>query len=210
MAGATTHFALPYPTGGDQPCQGADQITNLSDAIFNQLDTFNDIITMQKPGDLPMASVAYIGDPIVWPADNYFAVIFNTVEQDDIRAADLITKNNALTLGITPDLYGTYLYGFTTICDTSAGWQIRLLSDFAANALLLPAFDGWDNPTSGEWVDATQPPCFAASALLRVNAANAPVTVQSMTGIGQLSGSSSYVNMTLRFSRLWAVRLGGI
>lgn len=204
MTGTTTNYALRYPTGSDRPCDGAQQLNNLRDDIYDVLDDFADTIDDHIPaGDLPMASVAYLGDPIFIPSDNTVPVFYNTVEQDDIQAADLITFNNGLILGSTPEWYGTYLYGFITTCDGAGGWQAKLVPDPYG----MPAADGQGTPDP-EWVEAGAPPSFAATALARVVA---PTRIQGFNGILQLTGVPPVpLNMTLRFTRLWAVRLGGI
>jgi hypothetical protein len=201
MSATTTNFALRYPTGGDRPCDAAQQLNDLRDDIYDVLDRFSDTMDRHLPGDLPLASVAYIGDPLFVPADNNFPTKFNTVEQDDLRAADLITRNNGIILGSVPDFYGTYLYGFTTTVDGSEGWQAKLTPD----TYTVPAFDDV-GATTIEWVETNAGPSYSATALLRVTS---PVLVQTFTGIGQVTGGG-FINLTLRFSRLWAVRLGGV
>ena len=204
MTATTPNYALRYPTGGDRPCDGAQQLNDLRDDIYDVLDGFANTIDQLVPaGDLPMASIAYIGPPILIPADNNFPMPYNTVEQDDIQGADLITFNNGLILGSTPDWYGTYLYGFVTTCDTSLGWKTILTPDpytqVAAEAI---------GSTDTEWVEAGASPSFAATALARVTA---PTRVQGSTGVGQLTGvPPTFIDLTMRFTRLWAVRLGGI
>jgi hypothetical protein len=41
MAGTTTNYALPYPTGTDQPCDGWQFIQDLAEAIAPRLDSFD-------------------------------------------------------------------------------------------------------------------------------------------------------------------------
>lgn len=210
MTATTPKFGLHYPTGTDKPCDGCTQINTLRDDIFAALDTISNTIALEQPGDLPMASIAYIGDPLIWPADNLRPLIFNSVEQDDIQAADLITRNSALLLGSSPAYYGTYMYGFTTTTDhgttgstiSNEGWQIRLNPDTYTE----PAFDDVDISTM-EWVDTTQPPTFAQAALLVVTA---PTLLTAMPGIGQLAAGGGFESIVIRFSRMWAIRLGAV
>ena len=204
MTATTPNYALRYPTGGDRPCDGYQQLNDLRDDIYDVLDGFDTTIGQLVPaGDLPMASVAYIGDPIIIPADNNFPMFYNTVEQDDIQGADLITFNNGLILGSTPNWYGTYLYAFVTTCDTSLGWKAILNPDpyaFVADDVI--------GSTDTEWVEAGAYPSFSSTAIARVTTLT---RLQGATGVGQLTGSPSvFLNLTMRFTRLWAVRLGGI
>lgn len=204
MTATTANVGLHYPTGTDKPCDGAAQINTLRDDIYNLLDTFDRSIKRQTAGTLPMVSITYTGDPVLLqdPGSSttttpFTPIIFNTIEQDDLQAADMIVKNDGITLGSSPDMYGTYIYGFQVIANADEGWTSKVVPNtYDAVALDIAEQQSWDEN------NINNVPCHAATALL-------PVPVKTTVGPG-LNLSTLFGPVTLYFARLWAVRLGKV
>ena len=187
MTAITPQMALRYPTGSDAPCDGGQQIIDLRDDIFARLDTFADITARQS--DLPMVSVSFTGTQAV-PLST--PIFFDTVEQDDIRAADLITDSTVLILG-QPGFEGVYLTGF----------MVRITATRGVYQSMTGGIDDTENPfdqDSGSfWQRATDLPIMCGSTLGQI--------------FGPTEMQLSHIEVatqTVTFARMWAVRIGSI
>lgn len=187
MTATTANFDLRYPTGTDKPCDGWQQIKDLRDDVYNHLDGFLTDALRQKT--LPMVSVTYNG-----PLTFNQLIPWNSVEQDDVEAVDLIVQRNAIFLGKDshPDRIGTYLYGVSY----SSAEDDSLCSSI--DVILTPnTFDAraYDVSPANTFTIAQGAPWVGNSALLKVPS-------QVMVQVNSLCGGA---NM---FARLWAVRIG--
>lgn len=198
MTAYTTNFQIPYPTGTDKPCDGAAQITAMRDEIYDSLDTIVGGIKAQQ--DLPMVSVAWAGPtPQIFPfqGNNVASapVIFDTLEQDDFNgAADLITLNNAITLGKTTQSQGAFIVGFSMTSNAARGWQLSFTPSLMPTNL--------DDYEIGSTWDEALPytPTLGGHCLLIVTA---PVVIQA-----RLYWRSGFGDVELLAGRMWAVRIG--
>lgn len=190
MTALTPKMSLPYPTGTDRPCDGGQQIIALRDEIYKYLDQFTD--TKARQEDPPMASVAYIGAGQIVPGGQ--AVAYNVIEQDDLRAADLIATSTVLTVG-KPGFEGVYITGFLVETTTTVdGWYQNLSGSYLDSDR---AFD--QDPGSWWHRGGSAPyPTMCGSTLLL---AQGPVTIN-------LSHTQS--DRIVISARLWAVRIGRI
>lgn len=203
MTALTPKMDLRYPTGTDRPCDGWQQINDLGDDIYAHLNTFDTRLTQLRT--LPMVAVAWQSPtPQHIPASSGVTpalVLFNTVEQDDLQAADLIVDNTGFTLGMTEEAEGTYIYGFDIVFNggvaaqpfPGASWFDIVLTPNTYNARALDAdqHEIWDPVYPNSY--------FSGSALLPVNGST---RIQA----GRLENNVGGTNVV--FARLWAVRIG--
>lgn len=187
MTATTPKLGLRYPTGGDAPCDGGQQLIDLRDDIWGHLNDYNDIIERQR--DLPMVSVAYSGAQLVPPGNP--GVRFNSVEQDDIRGADLIADANQITLG-QPGFEGAYLTGFMIAIQVVESVFPQMIGDMVNT---YPPYD----TDIGSYGVLTVPPILSGSTLALIGG---PTTMRlNHTGVDP---------EIVTFARLWAVRIGGL
>lgn len=189
MTATTAKMGLRYPTGTDAPCDGGQQIMDLRDDIYADLDLFTQFTARQK--DLPTACVSFQGTQS-WPSG--VKLRFDTIEQDDVRAADLNTNAAILTLG-QPGFEGVYLTGFMVRVDAvNAVTLSQPLSGVVA------PLDPRDVDHSSFWLRPNQTvnPIRCASGLTQVVTA---------TQMGLVQNEST---RTVTFARMWAVRVGSV
>lgn len=191
MTALTPKLGLHYPTGTDSPCDGGEQIITLRDDIFSLLDDYTD--TVARQADLPTVSVAWLGAPQVIVATSGQSVRFDTVEQDDVRAADLIADSARIVLG-KPGFEGAYLTGFLVqLAAYADGYQVIMEGD------MINTLTPYDFDVDSFWQvtpDAFPIMCGSTLALIA-----GPTTMQLFH-----TGPDQIVTM----ARMWAVRIGSI
>jgi len=187
MTALTTKLGLRYPTGTDSPCEGGQQIIDLRDDIYSHLDDYVD--TVARQADLPMVSVAWLGAPQLFSTGT---VRYNTVEQDDLRAADLTTAADQVVLG-KPGFEGTYLVGFLVQGEQTNGYTMNMSGD------MISTFSPYDQDMDSWWRDTSLTllyPMLCGSSLALIGG---PTTLT-------LSPPAFLISL----ARMWAVRIGGI
>lgn len=188
MTALTPKLGLHYPTGSDSPCDGGQQLITLRDDIYGHLDDYTDIVARQA--DLPMVSVAWLGPPQVFSTGT---VKFDTVEQDDLRAADLISASDRITLG-QPGFEGTYLCGFLITADEpDPGYEVFMTGD------KISTFGPLDYDVDSWWRDTALTNLY-------------PMMCGS--GLALIGGPTilelRYPPLFIETARLWAVRVGSL
>lgn len=184
MTAFTPNMQLPYPTGSDRPCDGFQQITDLRNAIYDNLDLlYAGMVRQQEP---PMLSVTATG-----PQSDGLLLKWQTVEQDDVNAIDLVVDNDAVILGKgnAPETLGTYIYGVNIEYPYSCiGFDVTLTPN---------TYDARPYDFDQGWAEAPPDLIWSlGSALLRVNVETKIEINLLMCGLG------------FTFARLWAVRIG--
>lgn len=192
MTATTTKLGLRYPTGSDSPCEGGQQIIDLRDDIYGYLDAYTDVVTRQA--DLPMVSVAWLGAPQVVLAGTGDRVRFDTVEQDDVRAADLTTASDQIVLG-QPGFEGTYLTGFMVA--------------------LAAAADGYTQDMSGDMIATYSPVDFDLDHFFQFgtppgNPVMSGSTLALIGGPTTMKLFHTGLDQVIVLARLWAVRIGSL
>ena len=192
MTATTANFALRYPTAGDRPCDGAEQIKNLRDDIYGYLDTY--LTQMQRQRALPVVAVTYSGTLTF----NQF-IPWTSVEQDDVEAVDLVLQRNAIFLGNDshPDRVGTYMYGIDiTYNETDFAFACSIV-----DVILTPnthdarAYDVTGTSMNFAIEIPALPTWLGNSALLHVPAET------MVQGRSTCFGNNA-------FARMWAIRIG--
>lgn len=187
MTATTPKLGLRYPQGTDSPCEGGQQLIDLRDDIYAYLDDYTGIVARQA--DLPMVSVAWAGPGQLLPEGN---VPFHIVEQDDLRAADLITASDRIVLG-QPGFEGTYLAGFMIAGEEEPIFEAAMVGDTVNTFTPIDAdLDSW-------WLDPNFTiyyPTMSGSTLALIGGP----TVMT------LSPAPFFIQM----ARMWAVRIGGL
>lgn len=198
MTSFTPIFNLPYPDGSDAPCDGCTQLNSMSGAIFDTLDGLQDGIASQT--NLDLVSVTWIGTPQQQSAIGVPPpIVFNTVEQDDLDAANLFADPVSIVLGNDPDLYGAYLAGFV------------ITSNFGRGGLVDVTPSPGDRPFDVDVATSTfqifdTNPSYAGSAVMEITQ---PTTLKARL-FGSNCADPSTCIVEIYFARLWAVRLGRI
>lgn len=199
MTSFTPNVALPYPDGTDAPCDGAAQLNDLKNTLFDLLDGYEQAVDRQK--DFPMVSIARLGiqGEVSGRTSNKDGtpIVFDTVEHDDLRAANLVADSQSITLGVPANgSAGEFLLGFTVqIPDTEPpgviGTHFRM--DLIVNGVRSEILDSDQNAVDDE-INSYK----TASGLISFPGPLA--TVQVAPGSNQVSA--------VWFARLWALRVG--
>lgn len=196
---STTSLGLRYPTGTDKPCDGWQQITDLRNDIYDRLDAqYDDLLAALDP---PMAAVVWDGPDQLWVGG---PMIFNTVEQDNLRAADLIVRNNGLVLGKDndPDLLGTYIFGFSITATGVNTWRAAPDPDpETTRALDAAQYMRWEIPGQMPWMGASTLIRIQTETVIKIDAANSDADCDPPI---------LFCPINISFARLWALRIGDV